>query len=76
MDAEARHCGAHRNENTDGYLSDAATWYNVWLDTRRYTMDTNRWTGVSILLGKRFQPRMIKEISVPPSSWREGEEHD
>ena len=29
---------------------------------------TNRSTGVSILLGKRFQPRMIKEISVPPSS--------
>ena len=25
---------------------------------------TNRLTGVSILLGKRFQPRMIKEISV------------
>ena len=29
---------------------------------------TNRSTGVSIQLGKRFQPRMIKEISVPPSS--------
>ena len=29
---------------------------------------TNRSTGVSILLGKRFQPRMIKEICVPPSS--------
>ena len=29
---------------------------------------TNRSTGVSILLGKRFQSRMIKEISVPPSS--------
>ena len=29
---------------------------------------TNRSMGVSVLLGKRFQPRMIKEISVPPSS--------
>ena len=28
---------------------------------------TNRSTGVCILLGKRFQPRMIKEVSFP--SW-------
>ena len=29
---------------------------------------TNRSTGVCILLGKRFQPRMIKGVSFPPTS--------
>ena len=29
---------------------------------------TNRSTGVCILLGKRFQPRMIEDVSFPSAS--------
>ena len=53
---------------------DAATRYIVWLDTLLCTMlgdvaatQIVQWVS-GILLGTRFRPRMMKEVSFPPTS--------
>ena len=72
VDAEAGHCGAYGNENTvtGGMQLHVTTsgWIHgdtQWMGTRLLHESID---GVSFPLGMRFQPRMIKEISVPPSA--------
>ena len=72
MDFETGHCCAHRNENTASsqlQLHDTAPGgYTAVHYGWGRGCHTNRSTGVCILLEKRFQPRMIKEISFSPAS--------